>query len=363
MTARRLTAALLLLGLPLAAEMKMTVDQLVSFVRSSRQLGHSDKQVAEYLRQVKLSSQLPERVIEDLQGTGAGPKTLEALKALRTGALLLSPPPALAAKVIVAPIAPPSALEQGRILDAVRDYALSYTRRLPDFLCTQVTRRYYDPAGLEVWHLMDTVVARLGYAEQREDYKVVLVNNQPVSVSQEQLGGAVSSGEFGSLMREIFEPGTQAHFEWERWATLRGRRTHVFSYLVDQSKSKWRIRYEQTQEIVPAYRGVFYVDPESNAVLRVTLEAVDVPPAFPIQQAGTVLDYDRAEIAGQSHMLPLKAVVRMRQGKLLTRNDIEFRQYRKFTTEATITLVDTPEPLPEEKVGEQPATPSAPPKR
>jgi len=49
----------------------------------------------------------------------------------------------------------------------------------------------------------------------------------------------------------------------------------------------------------------------------------------------------------------LKAVMRMRQAKLLTKNDVEFRLYRKFTAEAEIKY-DTPEPLPEDKTKEQP---------
>jgi hypothetical protein len=51
--------------------------------------------------------------------------------------------------------------------------------------------------------------------------------------------------------------------------------------------------------------------------------------------------------------LPLKVTVRSRAGKLLTKNEIEFRMYRKFGAEATIKF-DTPEPLPEDKTTEQP---------
>ena len=53
---------------------------------------------------------------------------------------------------------------------------------------------------------------------------------------------------------------------------------------------------------------------------------------------------------------PLKAVIRMRQGHFQTKNEVEFRLYRKFTAEASITFdYDTPAPLPEEKTEEQPA--------
>src|SRR6266699_6432519 len=70
----------------------LTVNQLASFVQSSIQLKHPDKQVASYLLKLKLSERLDARTIEELQGLGAGPGTMEALrKMVETSASL---PPA-----------------------------------------------------------------------------------------------------------------------------------------------------------------------------------------------------------------------------------------------------------------------------
>ncbi len=351
----RSKAALLLLGafLSLPAQTRLTIEQLISFIRSSIELKHPDKQVAGYLKKVQLSERLDDRTIEELEGLGAGPKTVEALRDLRNASKDLPARAAPAPKPARVTIPPPSSEEQRRIIDDVRVYALNYVKSLPDFLCTQVTRRYVDPTGLEFWGQQDVVTARLSYFDQKENYKVVLVNNRPTDVSYDALGGATSTGEFGSMMRELFEPETRARFQWERWATLRGRRMHVFSYFVEQPRSKWHISFEKRLDIVPAYRGLVYVDRDTLGVVRITLEAVGIPPSFPIQQASTVLDYDFTDIAGRQYWLPLKAVVRMRQGRLLVKNEVEFRLYRKFAAEATITF-ETPEPLPEEKTKEQP---------
>jgi hypothetical protein len=350
---RRLAAAFwlaILLGL---AQQRLSVQELISFVRSSIQLRHPDRQVADYLKKVELIERLDDSVIEELRALGAGPRTLDALKALAQASRELPAPAPPPPKPPQPALPPPSPAEQQRIIEQVREYALHYTRSLPDFICTQVTRRYVDPTGLEFWSQQDVITARLTYFEQREDYKVILINNRPANVDYDRLEGATSTGEFGSMMRELFAPETQARFRWERWATLRGRRTHVFSYFVEQPRSRWRISYQKTLEINPAYRGLIYVDSETLAVARITLEAVGIPPDFPIQEASTVLDYDYVDIAGRKFWLPLRAVVRMREGKLLLRNEVEFRMYRKFAAEATITF-ETPEPLPEEKIKEQP---------
>lgn len=354
----RLKAALLMFGVSflLSAQAALSIEQLVAFIRSSIQLKQEDKQVAAYLKRQKLTERLDERTIEQLQGEGAGPKTVEALRDLSEESKALPAPK----KVVAEPpkpveIPPPSPEEQRKIIEQVREYALGYTKQLPDFICTQVTRRYVDPAGLEFWRQQDVITTRLSYFEQKENYKVIMVNNRVTDVSYDALGGATSAGEFGSMMREIFEPETQTDFRWTRWATLRGRRTHVFTYRVAQARSKYQVDYQKREQVVPGYHGLIYVDRDTLDVARITLEA-ELPSTFPLQQASTVLDYDSAEISGHKYMLPLKAEVRMRENRLLVKNDVEFRLYRKFAAEASISF-ETPDPLPDEKTKEQPPQP------
>jgi hypothetical protein len=105
---------------------------------------------------------------------------------------------------------------------------------------------------------------------------------------------------------------------------------------------------------VPAYHGLIFVDRALGAVVRISLEA-ELPASFPIQQVHDTLDYDLAAISGREYLLPLKAIVRMREGKLLSKNEVEFRLYRKFSAESVLKFdVETPEPLPDDKTKEQP---------
>ena len=130
----------------------------------------------------------------------------------------------------------------------------------------------------------------------------------------------------------------------------------VYNYRVSQARSKWRIDYQRQQDIVPAYHGLIFIDDASHTVMRISLEAEDIPASFPIQEAGTQLDYDYQKISGADFVLPLRATLRMREGKYLVKNDAEFRLYRKFGAEASIKFDETPAPLPEEQTNEQPVT-------
>jgi hypothetical protein len=356
----RLRAALLLLGasLWLSGATKLTVADVVSFVRSAIQLKQPDRKVADYLGSIALSERLDDRTIEELQSEGAGPKTVAALKALREASQTLSAPPKpTPTPPPPPPLPPPPEEEQRRVIEQAREYAMNYTKSLPDFMCTQVTRRYIDRSGMEFWSPTDTLTSRLSYVDHKEDYKLVMINNRSVpNGNYETVGGATSAGEFGSMMKEIFDPETKTSFQWTRWATLRGRRAHVYSYQVDQSRSQWSVQYHgehSTEHVVPAYHGLIFVDRDLLAVVRITLVA-ELPPTFPIQQAQDTLDYDLATISGHEYLLPLRAVVQMREGRYLSKNEVEFRMYRKFSAEATITF-DTPDALPDDKTKEQPA--------
>jgi hypothetical protein len=347
----------------------LSVDKLIAFLQSSQKLikegKMTDRELASYLAKVKLTEKLDDRMIEELQGAVAlGPKTMEALHNLRDHSQTLA-----AAKLAVpepkpTPIPPPSSEEQAAILTEVRAYALNYSKTLPDFICTQVTRRYAAPtpgsryggsAGSDpTWYALDTLTIKLSYFEQKEDYKLILVNNSMTTQDYKTLGGATSTGDFGSMMREIFEPATQAKFEWDHWGTLRGRRVMAFSYRVAQFRSQWHITYDRKLDIVPAYKGLVYVDKETHQVMRVTLDAEDLPASFPVRRAETVLDYDFQEISGHTFLLPLKATTIMASSEYLTKNDEEFRVYRKYSAESDIKFdtADVPTPLPDEKTKE-----------
>ena len=115
----------ILLGvyLGLQAQATITVDELVSFIRSAIQRKQDDRQVATYLLKVHLSNRLDDRTIEDLQVLGAGVKAVAALRVLRDASARLSPPPP--PTEVKAPPSP-SAAEQKKVLAEATEYALNY---------------------------------------------------------------------------------------------------------------------------------------------------------------------------------------------------------------------------------------------
>jgi len=366
----RLLAAVFAVSLAATAQ-TLSVRELVSFLQSSEQLikegKQTDGEVAKYLAKVRLTERLDDRIIEDMQGLGIGAKTLQALQALRDRTKDLMEAKPIAPQAPPAPIPPPSSEEQAAIIADVREYALNYSKNLPDFICTQVTRRYAAPmpgtrwGGSSMseprWQAEDVLQIRLSYSLQTgEKYLVVLANNTIVNKDYSQMGGSKSFGEFGSMLREIFEPSTEARFEWDHWGTLRGKRVMAFAYHVSQSRSQYRLVVEDAKlSIITAYHGLVEVDPDTHVVMRVTTIAENIPPDFPIRKAEDVLDYDFQDLSGHTFLLPLKSQVLMSGGDALQRLDEEFRLYRKYSADAEIKYdADPLPPLPDDKTKETP---------
>ena len=347
---RRLCALVVIAAAVAFAQSQITtVSQLVGFVKSSIQAKEDDRKVADFLHKIKLSEKLDDRTVEELQALRAGPKTMAALRELSAASANLPAPAPATPKPPRVVMQAPDSVEQKRILAEITENALNYSRNLPNFICLQVTKRHLDPTGTgDNFRLMDSIKEQLSYFEHKETYKVMMVNDQMVSNKEHtKLGGAVSSGEFGSLMYGIFAPETATEFTWDKWATLGGRRMAVFAYHVPQPRSGYTIEHEGSQrKIIAGYHGLVYADRNTNMVMRITVECEEIPADFPIQDVKLDLIYDVTKIADQEFVLPLRYEIHSRDGKYLVWNEADFRLYRKFGAEASITF-DTPDEPPE----------------
>ena len=361
---RQLGAVLMFCLAAAAQTQPFTLDQLLKFLDSSVELKQTDKDIARFLAKTRMSERLDDITIEKLLAHGIGPLTVNALRTLRdqSESLATAKPVAPPPKVQLPPA--PSAAEQAAIIEEVREYVLNYSKSLPNYLATQVVRRYqaagtgsrYNPESREPsWVQVDLLTIRLSYFEQKEEYKLIMHNNSPTQEDFKNVGGATSTGEFASLLRDIFEPRTQAHFEWDGWARLRDQLVMAFRYNVAQANSQWGIEYEKKDHIVPAYSGRVLIDKDTHVVLRVTLRADDIPLTFPVKMATTILDYDYTDISGHQFLLPLKSETQMSADGVLSKNDTEFRLYRKYSAESDVKYDITPDALPSDQTRETPA--------
>ncbi len=330
---------LLALAVGLAGEPPVRVLALVERVQSALAHAEKDGQTAKAISRLKLAERLDDRVVEELESLGAGPKTASALRRLRDESAELPlpfEPPEFAHE------AAPSDEDRRLLIRDAREQALTYVRSLPDFVCNQVVRRFENLRGY--WAPKDTLEIKLTYFERKENYQLRTVNGRSSMRRYRDVGGAITEGEFGTLLAHIFSPEHLAVIEWDHWTTLRKRPAHVL---------RFRLAVEHSDARLEAYRpaggsynasvgqhGLVYVDRETHAVLRIVAESDSLPPRFPIRSAITRLDYAYAKVGSRLFLLPLYAEILISTSDLSTRNEVEFRDYRKYGAESSVSFED-----------------------
>ena len=101
----------------------------------------------------------------------------------------------------------PSDAEAAALIERSRQKALDYTNSLPDFICSELIRRYTAPAvGGSAWTLTDALTVKLGYSQQTEMHKLESIDGKPTDRTFDDVGGATNSGEFGGPARSSRSP-------------------------------------------------------------------------------------------------------------------------------------------------------------
>jgi hypothetical protein len=73
------------------------------------------------------------------------------------------------------------------------------------------------------------------------------------------------------------------------------------------------------------------------------MEAIRIPEDYPMDKIETAVDYEFVKIGQNQYLLPVKSDVLacQRGSTICTHNEINFRNYRRFTAESTISTTDS----------------------
>jgi hypothetical protein len=277
----------------------------------------------------------------------------------------------------------PSIAEANELLERARKATLGAAEKMPDYLVKQQITRARAFGGTNNWQVYDRLTIAVSYRQSvGEQYKLLSINGMPPGEEEregssygDKLGGTTSSGEYVSMLAQLFALETRAEFQAVDTDTTRGHRTVVYEYSVKKEFSRQTLKFQESLTSPPVqtivgYRGRVWIDRETSRVLRLETISTEIPSDFPITAAQSLIDYDVVTINEQEHLLPSRAVIELADHVGLqreqTRNDILFRGYRKFGAEVKIVDIDEkdfPPDKPEENEPSKPETKPAPPKK
>jgi hypothetical protein len=232
--------------------------------------------------------------------------------------------------------------QEDALIRKASEAALEFTESLPNYVVQEFMTRSQSDTKPVSWHAMDVVAADVVYESGREDYRNIKVNGKAVNKPINEIGGSWSTGEFGTLLIDLFSPSTGAEFHYRGEGRIAGMTAKMYDFSVVRERSHWNV-IMGPQQYSPAYSGTTWIDPRNGRVLRIELEAKNFPRDFPSDQVESAVDYQYVRLGGaQEFLLPVHAenLSCQRNSMLCSKNAIDFRNYHKYTGESNIQFGD-----------------------
>ncbi|MEW5975261.1 MAG: hypothetical protein AB1898_05575 [Acidobacteriota bacterium] len=230
--------------------------------------------------------------------------------------------------------------DEAAFVERVRNQVLRDVETLPDLICIQRVDRFVDPSGSGRWYREDTLEGELSFQQGRERVSQLRVNGKPAGKSYEAMVGALTIGEFGSILRAVFARESQANFTLPDEPSHRLSDVRPLDFVVSAEHSSWTLSFSRSHSLRVPYEGRAFVQTAPGHVIRIFQRTRDLPNTFPITYSAVESEYGIRQIGdeeGREAFLPLRAevVIWERTGRR-SRNLIQFSDFKKFGAEVRL---------------------------
>ncbi len=367
---RERVLAFLLAGfaLPALAARQVTVAEVEQLLTQAH--GEKDGSLAKELSGVELTERVSPQRLERWEEALPGPKARQALLILADSSAFLELPGA----DIQAGDAP-GREAQRQMMTLTVEYLAKAIPRLPNFMATRETSRFVEmpEGGLGSYsssseplplRLLDRLKSTVLYRDGQE----VVDSGKGKQMKPGQVGdGLITIGVFGPILSTVIVDAAHGNIAWSHWENGTGARRAVYNYRVPLGQSHFEVSWcckvlkpdgngvqlEESNKL-SAYHGEIAIDPDSGAILRLTLKA-DMEASDPISQSSIAVDYGPVEIGGVTYICPLRSIslglapiqieLHPHTGaaagpKRRSMNDVQFSEYHLFRAETRILTDD-----------------------
>jgi len=325
--------------------------------------GLSDGDAAKRLESLELTERMSAKQLDDWKERLHGSKTNAALVAVADASSFLDPPE------VKAPMPAPSIEEQRRMLAKTVVYVSKAMVRLPNFYAVRTIHQYRQPQQKESesWKVppvdqllqpKGTLSATMFYRNGAEVADASGMGRKNVSAQEEMNAmqghwsglvtretsrsqGMDTRGTFGPILSTVIVDAAQSRLEWRGWEQHASGMRAAFKYAVPQARSHYEVTYcclaEGTGITVfrklSAYHGEIQIDPETGAIVRLTVQA-DIGPRQPIVRSDILVDYAPQTLGNVEYMCPSRSVTiwRGRRSEMVHEWNQSFRAYGPFVT-------------------------------
>jgi hypothetical protein len=343
-----LAGLLVVMALPACAAKRVTVAQLEKSLAADLSSQMADADVARRVADLELTERLTDATLDRFANhLPLGPRTALALQLAADQSAFLEPP----ANELPATQTPDPAMQQ-RMMDLARGYVVRIWPHLPNFFVTRTTAHFDDSPQIlrqGEWpvrmglHLLGTSRHNLAYRDGQEildtTTQTAVANAGVSAMPAQQDKGMTSRGEFGPELTIVLTDSAKGKVDWSHWEQTSTGLAAVYSYSVPSAVSHFEVSYccirqDVQQELhygstrrggapasimdtaqadtklfeaTPGYHGTLAIDPNTGAILRITIEA-ELKSEDPISKAATMVQYGPVTIGDRTFMFPVRSM-------------------------------------------------------
>jgi hypothetical protein len=216
-------------------------------------------------------------------------------------------------------------------------FALTFRRELPDFICEQTT----TGTGQEITKVMN---AEVTFEKGHEHYSNVTIDGKTPTVETVEAMKLFSTGELGSDLVDLFRTPLVAEFKLGGEEKLNKTTAWVYKFHIAAEKNSfWSLRDSLGGTSYPEYQGELWVERDSGRLLRLKLQPIHLPRNFDLISAVITNDYNYIVIADAGRfLLPTTSITAacfhtpVGGDWFCKKNDLVFHDCRKFDTKSRI---------------------------
>ncbi len=229
---------------------------------------------------------------------------------------------------------PADVLELARIKDKIQLGLHS----IPAYACTETITRSSLVNRRLFFQKLDEFKLEIAEIGDKELYAKSASSAFQDTPLGEMIGrGLISTGMFSRIAKVVFtDPGT--HFTYAGEKRIKGRKAVQYNFTILPMFAKYRLSFSG-HDADCGVRGSFWADAETLDLIRIHVEATEMPVVLRVRSAITDLNYNRAAIGGKSFLIPSSSevLITMQNGEE-DKNEVHFSNCRKYGVESTLSF-------------------------
>ena len=174
-------------------------------------------------------------------------------------------------------------------------------------MCQEIVGRSESETRPANWQPLDVVSTEVVYENGKEDYRNIMIDGKATKKKVEEVG-AWSTGEFGTVLIDLFSPATATDFRLRGDSRIAGINAKQYTFEVARENSHWNVQMA-SQPYRPPYSGAVWIDPATSRVLRIEMSGKGFPDEFPADHVESATDYQYVQ-AGRNPAIPASRALR-----------------------------------------------------